>query len=139
LFFIGRRRHIAPRGEAPPLGLLGFIPQTIIGCGGDEQQFFLRDAVLTPLLDSLSNALQHDYRDHEARGPRATAARYSHRARSDEERRTGGLLRFLAAMIELADDHFAGWLWRGFHQLYTMRAASGRVLDTRAVLHDQPG
>jgi hypothetical protein len=49
------------------------------------------------------------------------------------------LLRFLAAMIELADDHFAGWLWRGFHQLYTMRAASGRVLDTRAVLHDQPG
>jgi hypothetical protein len=49
------------------------------------------------------------------------------------------LLRFLAAVIELADDHFADWLWRGFHQLYTMRAASGRALNTRAVLHEQPG
>ena len=91
------------------------------------------------MLDSLPNALQHDYRDHEARGPRATTARYTHRARSDEERRTGGLLRFLAAMIELAGDHFWDWLWRWFHQLYTMRAASGRALNTRAVLHDQPG
>ena len=91
------------------------------------------------MLDSLPNALQHDYRDHEARGPRATTARYTHRARSDEERRTDGLLRFLAAMIDLADDHFADLLWREFHQLYTMRAASRRALNTRAVLHNPPG
>ena len=106
LFFVGRRRHVAPRGEVPPLGLLGFIPQTAVVCGGDEQQYFLRDAVFTSLLDSLSSALQQDHRDHEARGPRDKTARYTHRARSDEERRTGGLLRFLAAMIELADGHF---------------------------------
>ena len=105
-FFVDSRRHVAPRGEASPLGLLGFIPQTTIGCGGDEQQYFLRDAVLTPPLDLLSIALQHDHRDHGARGRRATTARYTHRARSDEERQTGGLLRFFAAITELFGDLF---------------------------------
>ena len=28
--------HSPSRGEAPPLELLGFIPQTIIGCGGHD-------------------------------------------------------------------------------------------------------
>jgi hypothetical protein len=42
-------------------------------------------------------------------------------------------------MIELADYHLVDWFWRGFHQLYTMRAASGRALNTRVVLHDQTG
>jgi hypothetical protein len=79
----------------------------VIGCEGCVQAIqWLKFPVLAPPLYLISIALQHDHRNHEARWPHATTARYTHRARSDDERRTGGLLRFVAAIIKLAVDLF---------------------------------
>ena len=48
--------------------------------------------------------------EYEGRVPQPPDTPTEHGTRSDEERRLGGLLRFVAAITELTDDHCSDWI-----------------------------